>query len=71
MISTIKTLSAGARAWWHEYRSLHPDRRKFVTVSMACVLIAYFIVSTMAWKRGEIEGQQRNYRRVVQHHAGG
>ena len=58
MINTVKTAAADARNWWREYRSLHPDRRRFVTVSMACVLIAYFIVSTMAWKRGEVEGQQ-------------
>ena len=59
MINTVKTAAADARNWWREYRSLHPDRRRFVTVSMACVLIAYFIVSTMSWKRGELDGNKK------------
>lgn len=59
MIGTIKTIVAGALSWWREYRALHPDRRRFVTVSMACILIVYFIVSTMSWKSGEIDGQRQ------------
>ena len=58
MISTIKTLSAGARNWWREYCALPSDRKHlFVAVALGLVL-AYFVVSTMSWKRGQVEGQQ-------------
>lgn len=58
MSNTIKTIYHGARSWWHEYRAL-PRESKHLFVAVAVgVLIAYWIVSTMSWKRGEIEGQQ-------------
>lgn len=52
MIEAIKN-------WWQEYRALHPERRMLVTTAMLCVLVAYFIVSTMSQKRGEMEGQSQ------------
>lgn len=58
MINTVKTIGAGARSWWREYRALpRESKHLFVTVALGLVL-AYFIVSTMSWKRGELEGQQ-------------
>ena len=59
MIGTMKTIAAGARSWWREYRALDREKKHlFIAVAVGTVL-AYFIVSTMAWKSGEIEGQQK------------
>lgn len=58
MINTVKTIYAGARNWWREYRALpRESKHLFVAVAMG-MMLAYFVVNTMAWKRGEIEGQQ-------------
>ena len=59
MIGTMKTIAAGARNWWHEYRAL-PRESKHLFIAVAVgVVLAYFIVSTMSWKSGEVEGQQK------------
>ncbi len=59
MINTVKTVVAGARNWWREFRALpRESKHLFVSVALGLVL-AYAIVSTMAWKSGEIDGQQQ------------
>lgn len=58
MINTIKTISAGARGWWREFRALpRESKHLFIAVGVGVVL-AYFVVSTMSWKSGQIDGQQ-------------